>query len=79
MTTGPEASETAHTRRQALVPGMKVEERNRFDGAWVPGFEVDEVLDGTYRLIRISDGAVLPVEIDCDDVRRERKRQTWWV
>ena len=65
--------------RQALLPGMKVEVRNRFDGAWVPGFEVTEVLDGTYRLLRLSDGAVLPVDIDCDDVRRERKRQTWWV
>ena len=72
-------SEAAPSRRQALQPGMKVEVRNRFDGAWVPGFEVEAVLEGTYRLRRISDGTVLPVDIDCDDVRRERRRQTWWV
>lgn len=66
-------------RRQVLEKGMKVEVRSRFDGRWVAGFEVAEVLEGTYRLARLSDGALLPVEIDCDDVRRERKRQTWWV
>lgn len=65
--------------RQSLKPGMKVEVRNRFDGAWVPGFEVVEVLDGAYRLVRLSDGEVLPVDIDCDAVRRERRRETWWV
>jgi hypothetical protein len=72
-------ADAAPTRRQALKPGMKVEVRNRFDGAWVPGFEVDAVLDGSYRLLRLSDGAVLPVAIDSDDVRRERRRETWWV
>lgn len=74
MTTGG-----AGATRQALKPGMRVEVRNRFDGAWVPGFAVDEVLDGTYRLRRLSDDTVLPVAIDCDDVRRERRRETWWV
>lgn len=70
------ASPRAH---QALVRGMRVEVRNRFDGRWVAGFEVAEVLPGTYRLVRVSDGEELPVAIEADDVRRERTRKTWWV
>lgn len=70
----------APSRRPTLKPGTKVEVRNRFDGAWVPGFKVEAVLDdGTYRLRRLSDDTVLPVTFDVDDVRRERTRQTWWV
>jgi hypothetical protein len=70
---------TAATRRSPLRPGTKVEVRNRFDGAWVQGFEVNDAADGTYGVVRLSDGEVLPVRFDADDVRRERTRQTWWV
>ena len=66
-------------RRQALKKGMKVEVRNRFADTWSAGFVVDEVLDGSYQLARASDGELLPVPIDADDVRRERRRETWWV
>ncbi len=73
-------AEPASARRpQVLKPGMRVEVRNRFDGRWASGFEVAEVLPGTYRIVRLSDGEELPVAIDADDVRRERKRETWWV
>ena len=70
---------TAARRRSPLLPGTKVEVRNRFDGAWVEGFEVADADGGTYGVIRLSDGEVLPVRFDADDVRRERTRQTWWV
>jgi hypothetical protein len=62
-----------------LRPGMKVEVRNRFDGAWTRGFEVVEVVEGGYRLTRLSDGSVLPVAFAVDEVRRERRRETWWL
>ena len=53
--------------------------RNRFDGSWAGGFAVADRQDGHYRVMRQSDGEVLPVAFDADDVRRERSRQTWWV
>ena len=61
-----------------LKPGTRVEVRSRFDGAWARGFEIAEVLDRAYRLRRLSDGSVLPTEFECDDVRKERKRQGFW-
>ena len=65
--------------RQPLRAGTKVEVRNRFDGAWVQGFEVADGDGASYRAVRLSDGEVLPVSFDAEDVRRERTRQTWWV
>jgi hypothetical protein len=67
------------SRQQTLTKGTRVEVRNRFSGTWTPGFEVADVLEGAYQLLRLSDGEMLPVAIDSDDVRRERTRQTWWV
>lgn len=62
-----------------LKPGTRVEVRGRFDGTWSRGFEVAEVLPDGYRLKRLSDGTVLPVEFDVDDVRKEKRRQgMWW-
>lgn len=62
-----------------LKPGTRVEVRGRFDGTWSRGFEVAEVLVDGYRLKRLSDGAVLPVDFDVDDVRKEKRRQgMWW-
>jgi hypothetical protein len=69
----------ASRRRSPLRAGTKVEVRNRFDGAWVQGFEVAESDAEGYRVVRLSDGEVLPVRFDAEDVRRERSRQTWWV
>lgn len=64
---------------EAFEPGTRVEVRRRFDLAWARGFEVAEVVDAGYRIRRRSDGAVLPVDFDADEVRAERKRQgLWW-
>lgn len=62
-----------------LVAGTRVEVRNAFDRSWSRGFVVAEVTDGGYRLRRRSDGVEVPVVFTVDDVRRERKRSTWWV
>lgn len=67
-------------RRPLLPPGTRVEVRNRFDGSWGQGFVVVRLDDeGSYHLSRVSDGAELPLAFDPADVRRERRRQTWWV
>ena len=64
---------------ELLKPGTRVEVRSRYDDDWARGFEVAEVLPETYRLRRLSDLSVLPVEFSFDDVRRERKKQgLWW-
>jgi hypothetical protein len=51
----------------------RVEVRSRFDGSWVPGFEVAEVREvGAERLLRVrrcSDGLVLPTNFGPDEVR----------
>lgn len=60
--------------------GDHVEVRNSFDSEWSRGFEIAEVDDdGSVRLRRRSDGAVLPVRFTPDDVREERRRKMWWV
>jgi hypothetical protein len=61
-----------------LRAGTRVEARSGLDGAWQPGFTVAEVTATGYRLRRDTDGAVLP-ELLAERVRRERKRETWWV
>ncbi|HYF44720.1 MAG TPA: hypothetical protein VD926_00825 [Acidimicrobiales bacterium] len=62
-----------------LPPGTRVEVRRRFDQHWSRGFEIVERCETGYRLRRLSDGTVLPVEFAEADVRRERKKQTWWI
>lgn len=59
--------------------------RSRFDDRWARGFEVAEVIDPDgppgahrYRIRRRSDGSVLPVLFDDEDVREERRRNMWW-
>jgi hypothetical protein len=73
------AAEDGQPRPARLRAGTKVEVRNRFDGAWTRGFEVVEAVREGYRLARLSDGSVLPVTFAADEVRRERRRETWWV
>jgi hypothetical protein len=50
-----------------------VEVRSRFDGSWVPGFEVAETrgaeADLRYRVRRCSDGLVLPTNFGPEEVR----------
>ncbi|MBS1848892.1 MAG: hypothetical protein JST73_11500 [Actinobacteria bacterium] len=62
-----------------LERGARVEVRNTFDGSWSRGFEVVGRDEGGYRIERRSDRAELPERFAPADVRRERKRSTWWV
>jgi hypothetical protein len=62
-----------------LEPGTRVEVKRRFDAKWSRGFEVlDHASDG-YRLVRLSDGTTLPVPFGPDDVRPERRNNSWWI
>jgi hypothetical protein len=63
---------------ELLPPGTRVEVRNRLDGRWSRGFEVIDGDAGSYRLRRLSDGGELPLRFSDDDIRREKKRGTWW-
>jgi hypothetical protein len=65
-------------RSAQLEVGAKVEVRSGFDHSWQPGFVVEELTETGYVLCRQLDGSVLP-EMPHDRVRRERKRETWWV
>jgi hypothetical protein len=66
-------------RRRTLKAGTAVEVRNSFDGGWSRGFTIAEAVEGGYRVRRDSDGSILPVIVADTEVRRERRRQTWWV
>ena len=57
----------------------RVEIRRRFDHEWARGFTVAEIENDGYRVLRVSDGFVLPVVFTFEEVRRERKRSMWWV
>ena len=72
------ASEVEHTR--VFEEGARVEVRRRFDQSWARGFEIAEVVEGGYRLRRLSDGSVLPVVFHDDELRAEhgRRRGQWW-
>jgi hypothetical protein len=67
-----------------MRPGTRVEVRSRFEERWTRGFEVSEVLEAdegapVYRVRRRSDGSILPVTFNDDDLREERRRQPiWW-
>jgi hypothetical protein len=63
---------------RVLASGTPIEVRNRFDGRWTRGFVVDEVVDGGYRIRRLSDEQLLPSVFTSDEVRREHRRGTWW-
>jgi hypothetical protein len=61
-----------------MDPGTRVEVLSRFEHGWSRGFEIAEIVEGRYRVRRVSDGSVLPTAFDPDEVRRERKRSSWW-
>ena len=52
-------------------PGTPVMVRNRFDGAWVAGFELTAVKEQSYEVRRRSDHVVLPARFDESEVRPE--------
>ena len=66
------------TAGPTLTVGTHVDAQSGFDGTWQPGYVVDSVTERGYRLRRESDGVVLP-ELPHEQVRRRRKRSTWWV
>ena len=45
--------------------------RNRFDGAWVAGFELVDIKEQTYEVRRRSDRVVLPARFDESEVLPE--------
>jgi hypothetical protein len=61
-----------------VEPRQDVEVLCRFDGAWVGGFQVDEAKEicgeQRYRLVRLSDGVVLPVLFGLDELRPRATR-----
>jgi hypothetical protein len=70
---GPDTPPASWHSRAPIDAGASVEVRSRFDGRWCVGFEVADRIEAdsssvTYRLRRISDGAVLPVLFSDDDV-----------
>lgn len=72
-------SERVTAAGRTLRAGTRVEVRNTFDGSWGSGFEVADAAEDSYRIRRMSDNSVLPVAVPRDAVRRERKRETWWM
>ena len=62
--------------------GAHVEVRNRFEARWSRGFEIAAIIEAQqgleYTVIRRSDRTVLPTAFTEQDLREERRRQTWW-
>lgn len=52
-----------------LTPGRLVEVRDRFIGAFRPGFEVVGLTEDGYVVKRVSDGRVLPARLPAHDLR----------
>ena len=71
---GPEVADRRDVDGGLLLPGTRVEVRCRFTGAWASGFEVAAPDAGGYRLRRLSDGAVLPVQFAEPDVQPDHRR-----
>ena len=63
--------------------GTRVEVRTRFESSWTRGFEIADKAEDNgqafYKVRRRSDGSILPVTFSEDDLREERRRQTWWI
>ena len=65
-------------------PGTRVEVRSRFESHWSRGLRGRRTADDSdeqrvYKVRRRSDGSILPVTFDEDDLREERRRGTWWI
>jgi hypothetical protein len=61
-----------------LSAGDKVEVRRKFDAQWAKGFEVAEATENGFRVRRVSDGEILPVEFPERDLRKESRRNDFW-
>ncbi len=71
-------SRTEPAESPGLPPGTRVQVRRKFDDKWATGFEVAEATTQGYRVRRMSDGELIPVPIAEEDLRKEKKRSTWW-
>lgn len=60
-----------------LAIGTRVYVCDRYLGNWTGGFEIAEVVEGGYRLRRLSDDRVFPDVFPDDSVRRERRKDLW--
>jgi hypothetical protein len=60
-------------RHSGWATGTPVLVRNRFDGAWVAGFEVTDVKEESCEVRRRSDHVVLPARFDQSELRSERE------
>ncbi|HEV3354954.1 MAG TPA: hypothetical protein VG076_18630 [Acidimicrobiales bacterium] len=58
-------------RHPRWTTGTPVLVRNRFDGAWVGGFELTDAKDQSYEVRRRSDRVVLPARFDESELRPE--------
>jgi hypothetical protein len=65
---------------ELLAAGTRVDVRSRYLGTWSRGFEVAEIVGGTYRVRRLSDDSVLPSEFSSVDVRVQHPKKSgpWW-
>jgi hypothetical protein len=62
--------ESATREGAAMLPsGVRVEIRNRFDGAWSSGFQLLAAHPDGYLVRRLSDRSVLPVAFAETDIR----------
>ncbi len=57
------------TKSSELSVGTRVEVRDRFCAGWNSGFEIAAATRDAYRVRRLSDRYVLPVEFDVIDLR----------
>ena len=58
-------------RHPSWDTGTRVMVRNRFDGAWVAGFELAGVGEHSYEVRRRSDHVVLPARFEESELRPE--------
>lgn len=66
-----------------MLVGDRVEVRSRFDQRWSRGFQIADILEVNGRLQfqiqRRSDNSLLPTLFTSEEVREEKKRETWWL
>lgn len=66
-----------------MLVGDRVEVRSRFDQRWSRGFLIADILEVNGRLQfqiqRRSDNSLLPTLFTSEEVREEKKRETWWL
>lgn len=77
--TTPSDAAASEPPADLLPEGARVEVRSTLDQRWSGGFVVVSASSAGYRLQRSSDEVLLPSIVPVQHVRRERKRNTWWM